>query len=246
LYVEGLKYISTPKTTKRGGGAAIVVSLEQHTLEKLQVMNPDKVEAVFGLMRPKNGTANIREIIIAAFYSPPKSRKNPLLLDHLLSTTLFLLSKYPNAGVVIGGDKNDFYITPLLDGIPRLRNIVTKPTHKAKVLDIMLTNMHSLYSVPIITPPVAPDDPLCGVPSDHSTLVAIPLSSDTLQQVREYITRISRPLPESGILEFGKWLCQGLLSWINKLTGTEKIHHVHNCQAILKILDILIEECIKF
>ena len=119
-------------------------------------MNPDKVEAVFGIMRPKNANAKIREIIIAAFYSPPKSRKNPHLLDHLLSTTLYLLSKYPNAGVVIGGDKNDLNITPLLDGIPRLRNIVTKPTHKTKVLDIMLTNMHSLYSVPIITPPCGP------------------------------------------------------------------------------------------
>ena len=138
---------------------------------------------------------------------PPKSRKNPLLLDHLLSTTQFLLSKYPNAGVVIGGDKNDLNITPLLDGIPRLRQIVTKPTLKSKVLDIMLTNMHSLYCVPIIAPPVAPDDPLCGVPSDHSTPIAIPLSTDTLDQVREYITKISRPLPESGILEFGEWIC---------------------------------------
>ena len=74
LNMEGLKYISTPRLTKRGGGAAIVVSLEQYTLEKLEVMNPDKVEVVFGLMRPKKGTAKIREIIIAAFYSPPKSR----------------------------------------------------------------------------------------------------------------------------------------------------------------------------
>ena len=87
LNMEGLKYISTPRLTKRGGGAAIVVSLEQYTLEKLQVMNPDKEEVVLGLLRPKNRKAKIREIIIAAFYSPPKSRKNPLLLDHLLSTT---------------------------------------------------------------------------------------------------------------------------------------------------------------
>ena len=101
LNMEGLKYISTPRLTKRGGGAAIVVSLEKYTLEKLQVMNPDRVEAVFGLLRPKKGTAKIRETIIAAFYSPPKSRKNPLLLDHLLSTTQFLLSKYPNARVVL-------------------------------------------------------------------------------------------------------------------------------------------------
>ena len=72
----------------------------------------------------------------------------------------------------------------------------------------MLANLHSLYCVPIIAPPVAPDDPLCGVPSDHSSPIAIPLATDTLQQVREYITKLSRPLPESGILEFGEWICK--------------------------------------
>ena len=170
-------------------------------------MFSDKVEVVFGLMKPKKTTSKVREIIVAAFYSPPKSRKNPLLLDHLLSTTLHLLSKYPNAAVVIGGDKNNLNITSLLNGIPKLRQIVTKPTHKSKILDIILTNMSTMYCVPIIAPPVPPDDPLCGVPSDHSSPVATPLATDTLQQVREYIVRVTRPLPESGMLEFGEWLC---------------------------------------
>ena len=67
--------------------------------------------------------------------------------------------------------------------------------------------MSTMYCVPIIAPPVPPDDPLCGVPSDHSSPVATPLATDTLQQVREYIVRVTRPLPESGMLEFGEWLC---------------------------------------
>ena len=207
LNMDGLKYISTPRTTKRGGGAAIVVSLKKFTLEKIEVLNPDKVEVVFGLVRPKKTTAKVREIIVAAFYSPPKSRKNPLLLDHLLSTTLHLLSKYPNAAVVIGGDKNNLNITPLLNGIPKLKQIVTKNTYKFKILDIILTNVANLYCVPIIAPPVPPDDPMCGVPSDHSTPVATPLATDTLQQTREYVVKVSRPLPESGMLEFGEWIC---------------------------------------
>ena len=97
------------------------------------MLNPDKVEVVFGLLRPKKTTSKIKEIIIAAFYSPPKSRKNPLLLDHLLNNSLFLLSKYPNAMLVIGGDKNNLNIAPLLNGIPNLNQIVTKPTHSIKL-----------------------------------------------------------------------------------------------------------------
>ena len=102
LNMEGIKYISTPRMTKRGGGAAIVAQLKTFSLDKIEVPNPNKVEVVFGLLRPKKTSCRIKEIIIAAFYSPPNSRKNPQLLDHLLSNCLNLLSKYPNAGLVIG------------------------------------------------------------------------------------------------------------------------------------------------
>ena len=174
------------------------------------------------MLRPKKNTCKIKEIIIAAFYSPPNSRKNPQLLDHLLSNSLNLLSKYPNAGLVIGGDKNNLNISPLLNGIPKLSQIVTKPTYKHKVLDIILTNMSNLYCVPVITPPVQPDDPQCGVPSDHSTPVATPLATDTLQQIREYVVRVTRPLPESGMLEFGEWMCKEDWAMISKETDPSK------------------------
>ena len=105
LQMEGLKYISTPRTSKRGGGAAIVVNTEKFSLEKLEVNIPHKLEVVWGLMRPKKVTSKMREIIICAFYSPPNSKKNSKLLDHMMTTTHFLLAKYPNAGLVLGGDK---------------------------------------------------------------------------------------------------------------------------------------------
>ena len=67
--------------------------------------------------------------------------------------------------------------------------------------------MHALYSVPMIVPPVPPDDPLSGVPSDHSTVVATPLAQDSARESRDYVVKTYRPLPESGILEFGEWIC---------------------------------------
>ena len=71
LQMDGLKYISTPRTTKRGGGAAIVVNIEKFSLEKIHVVIPHNLEVVWGLMRPKKTTSKIREIIVGAFYSPP-------------------------------------------------------------------------------------------------------------------------------------------------------------------------------
>ena len=180
LQMDGLKYISTRRTTKRGGGAAIVVNLRKFSVEKIPVIIPNNLEVVWGLMRPKT-SSTIREIIVAAFYSPPKSKKNSQLLDHLMSTTHFLLSKYPNAGLVYGGDKNNLNISSLLTGIPRLRQIVTRNTYKLKVLDIILTNMSQLYSVPVIVPPVYPDNPLHGVPSAKLDAI-FPLKTVELNQ----------------------------------------------------------------
>ena len=119
-----------------------------------------------------------------------------------------MLTKYPNAGLVIGGDKNNLNIAPLLDGIPRVRQIVTQPTYRNKILDIMLTNMHTLYAVPMIVPPVPPDDATNGAPSDHSTPIATPIAVSVNRKTREYTTRVSRPLPDSGVREFGQWIVQ--------------------------------------
>ena len=148
--------------------------------------------------------SSLKEIIVASFYSPPRSTKKSKLLDHILTTLHMLLTKYPSAGLIIGGDKNDLSISTLISGIPGVRQIVSKATHKSKILDIILTNLHQYYQVPIIVPPVQPDDPLRGVPSDHSVPLAIPVTA-THHTTREYRTTTVRPLPESGILEFKEW-----------------------------------------
>ena len=104
LEIEGLKYISTPRASnKRGGGCAIVAHLPKFSLEKIDVTIPRSVEVVYGLLRPKKPSAQLREIIVVAFYSPPRSRKKTELLDHIISTCQSLLTKYPSAGIVIGG-----------------------------------------------------------------------------------------------------------------------------------------------
>ena len=51
--MHGYKYISTPRMKRRGGGASIVADLRKFSLKKQEVSNPDKVEAVWGLLRPK-------------------------------------------------------------------------------------------------------------------------------------------------------------------------------------------------
>ena len=210
LQKDGLKYISTPRPpSKRGGGSAIVANLSLFTLEKVDVINPRSVEVTYGLLRAKNATAKFKEIIAVAFYSHHCSRKKSELLDHMITTCHVLMTKYPKAVVVIGGDRNEMSISPLLDSIPKLRQIVTKNTCNGKVLDVLLLSIPEHYPTPLIIPPVPADDPASGCPSDHDTVIATPLSNTGLNlNTNEYTTKISRPLPDSGITEFGQWITQ--------------------------------------
>ena len=67
--------------------------------------------------------------------------------------------------------------------------------------------MHSLYSVPVIVPPVQLDSLQYWVPGDLRTVIAVPLAKDRGVEAREYNTRTYCPLPESGLKEFGQWIC---------------------------------------
>ena len=52
--MSGLKYISTPRMFKRGGGAAIVVDTSKFCIEKESIMIPNRLEVVWGIVRPKS------------------------------------------------------------------------------------------------------------------------------------------------------------------------------------------------
>ena len=210
---SGLKFISCPRpSNKRGGGSAIVVNTKDFSCEKLNVLVPGKLEFVWAILRPRavKKEMQFKEIILCAFYSPPKSRKNAKLLDHMISTLNTLLTKYPNCGWVAGGDKNQFPLGPLLGALPKCRQLVTKNTYKnRKIYDILLTNMGQFYNIPYIAKAVAPDSPSSGaVPSDHDCAVAVPLAGAGCNRTMEYTVRTSQPFPQSGINEFGAWLHQ--------------------------------------
>ena len=62
---------------------------------------------VWGLLRPLQIIGKIRKIIICSFYSPPRSKKKTILIDHILTVLGKLRSAHPDAATIIAGDKND-------------------------------------------------------------------------------------------------------------------------------------------
>ena len=230
LEEEGLKYISTPRPTG-WGGAAIIVNQQKFSLEKLNIMIPHNLEVVWGLISPKDETAKFKKIIICSFYSPPNSKKNLKLTDHLVTTLQMLHTKYPDSPIMLGADKNNMDIRPLLTCGLRLRQVVDLPTRKGVILDIILMSCPQYYNAPTIVPPVPCDNPNDGVPSDHSVPVCVPHTDRSKPAVRRFRTVTYRPLPDSAVREFGKWITQENFSQIKDYLPTSA--HAKELESIL-------------
>ena len=210
MQMHGYQYLfcGARPSGKRGGGAAILVDLHYFTVEKVCVNVPSNLEVQWAVIRPKKTVQNVNfnEIILSSFHSAPNSRKHKALLDHLVSTTHSLMSRWPKAAVILGGDKNQLPLATLLQALPRFGQIVTGHTHGVKTIDVIITSCPELYSVLELSAPVLPDNPARAKPSDHKVPVARPLAVTGVAAVNTYEERVCRPLPESGRRDFMKWV----------------------------------------
>ena len=210
LELEGLQYFSNPRPkNSKGtsyGGVALIINTTKFSCERLNVIVPSNLEVLWGLVKPKTQSTIFKRIIVCSFYSPPSKKKNTKMADHIVSTLHMLKSKYPDSAIILGADKNQMDITPILNCGLKLRQVVDKPTRKGKVLDILIMNTSGLYKSPIICPPIQPDDPSTYQASDHSVPVCVPHTDRYNPPQRTYRTIKYRPLPQSSIRRFGEWL----------------------------------------
>ena len=182
---------------------------------------------------------------MGTFYCPPNSRKKEKLTTHIITNAHVLLSKYPNSGMYLGEDKNSLNLAPILQGLPRCRQIVTKNTHDNKCLDVLITNLHTLYQVPIIYPPLQPDCPTRAKPSDHLVPVAYPITGGTGAVTRQYQVKTVRPLPDSGMREIGEWLARKEWEEMGATEDPNKILEIFEEHINTKIHSIFPEKSFK-
>ena len=102
------------------------------------------LEIYWGILKPKAPTSRIKSIIVCSFYSPPRSKKKAALINHIAINYFIFKAKFPNSAFIAGGDKND------LDIDPSFRQIVTRPTHRQSILDVLVTDLGQFYNEPTI------------------------------------------------------------------------------------------------
>ena len=231
LEMKGISYISTPRPgLRRGGGAAIAACPKNFSLVKLHIEIPKCLEVVWGLLRPNKVIGKLRKIILCSFYSPPRSKKNKSLIDHIAMVLNKLKSEHPDAATIIAGDKNSLDENGILSLDPALVQIVRKNTRKDKILSVVFTNLDRFYTEPIIIDPIPVDDPNKGVPSDHNGVLVSPLHNlvDTKKTPKEI--KFVRPLPDSSILGYRESIAN--IDWSLMLGGLSSSEMVDTFQLM--------------
>ena len=99
-------------------------------------------------------------------------------VDHISEVFHQLSSRYQNPHWLICGDSNDLKLDAIIALSSGLKQVVTEPTRisSQKILDPVITDLHSYYQTPKIEAPLDSDDDN-GSPSDHMMVLLRPLDT---------------------------------------------------------------------
>ena len=169
LSLEGFEFFTNSRAARRGGGVGIVVNKNLgYTGKRLQVncrVGASSLEIVKG----------IKNFICASIYCPPRSKTNDLMIEHIQFNLNSLTALYPGAGIYLGGDINNLDCSRLCNTFPDMVNIVASPTRGEKILDVIVTNLHTAYDKAIILPPIQPDAEAPGLRYGHFLIFLVRL-----------------------------------------------------------------------
>ena len=87
-----------------------------------------------------------------------------------------------------------------MDCYGALHQVVTQPTRKDTVLEILLTDMATLYHPPTSIAPLQVDEDKAGEDSDHNIVVFAPKGNMKFKTENERKIIRTRPLPKSKMI----------------------------------------------
>ncbi|KAI8502529.1 hypothetical protein Bbelb_201170 [Branchiostoma belcheri] len=196
VHIDRFTVFMKNRSDRRGGGVAVFVSDDIPSRELVELHVPGELECVWVWMRPYKLPRSVSALAVCGVYIPPNSPHQDTLIEHLLNSTDYLRTKYPDIGIVILGDLNRTDTAPLRRGNV-LQQVVEGPTRGDATLDVIITNIQSRYNTPVIGAPL-------GL-SDHYSVTWAPKVTKAANKTH---TRVVRPLKDSDIRAFGAWISQ--------------------------------------
>ena len=145
----------------------------------------------------------VKRIAIGSIYVSPRSQFKSQTIDHIIDSIHLLRAKYNNdITFCIGGDFNRFDVSDILESYGALKQIISIPTRKLATLEILLTDLHTLYHPPTTLPPLQVDSNKKGKDSDHDVVIFAPASNAQYRVSRKKKTIKTMPIPVSHTNKF--------------------------------------------
>ena len=142
-----------------------------------------------------------------------------------------MTAKYwTNLDFIIAGDTNRLNLSPILNLSSNLKQVVKVSTrlNPDKILDVIITTLSKYYQEPITKPPIS-NDAGNGKPSDHLVVLMKTITTALECPPRHYTTVEFRPITDSGLLLFGKWLADQTWDFLYRETDAHekaKVFHL--------------------
>ena len=196
------------KNRAPGGGCAIIYNENRFSFHNLEIPAVEEIECVWALCTPKqaglySGGQKVKRIAVGSYYVSPRARNKQQIIEHIIDTIHTLRANYSNeVHFLISGDFNRLNINDILDCYGALKQVCSVPTRNAATLEIVLTDLHTLYHPPTTLPPLQVDPDKLGKDSDHNVVLFAPKSDPKYKVERKKKVIRTRPLPDQQISKF--------------------------------------------
>ena len=212
--VRGYNIFRRDRLHRRGGGVCVYLSEHIHAKRRTD-LESDNFECLWLWLRPTRLPRPLSGIAVCVVYHPPglPEHEHYLLNEYLTNSADILCNQYPNCGLVILGDFNDFQTANLLSR-HNLKQLVQAPTRGSAILDLIITNLSNLYEAPQVLAPLGS--------SDHNIVTWSPdLTKSNPSLHTKSIKRLVRRYPRSCIDAFGRWATSH--DWFSELGPTATV-----------------------
>ena len=152
--------------------------------------------------------SKIQKIMVGSFYSKPNSKAKRKLLDHISESEVYhMMHSRFKTGLyfIFGADCNELKLDDILNLSPHLKQVVDKPTHNDKILDPIITDLHTYYQNPIIEKPLEADSDSDSA-SDHKMVLLVPLNTVDNKKKVEKKQIETQAFSEDNFLAMGRFL----------------------------------------
>ena len=221
------------KNKSPGGGCAILYDENRLRVLDTDIFVPENLEAIWSVFTPvlnDKQSGKVKRIAVGSIYISPKSKFKTEMIEHIIETIHILRAKYNNEiSFCIGGDFNKVDISEILDCYGGLKQVTSIPTRKSVTLEILLSDLHSMYHPPTTLPPLQVDTDKKGKDSDHNIVVFAPKDNIEYKEKLKKKSIKFRPIPDSQVAKFEIELAK--YPWDHVFEGkntNQKAEHFHN------------------